>query len=242
MSEAFFQSIAAPPERHADRVIAAMLRGLAQKRAQVTPAMQEVLHKSKDGTPRAQLRMAERLRKAGAMHVQLFAGTRGRYKMLVLEITGWNPGTDREIGVNDLIPEKPWLACWLTAINGRRNRCASVPVLFITHHAISRAAQRHGLRTPEHILNGAKNIFNAMLWELHEAKYAEEFYETPPQGRQMHVGANVTVVLQRHRTRAALVVATMLMRDEEGEGNDAGGDAGAARSRPDGDQGADRLP
>jgi hypothetical protein len=69
-----FKSIDAPPERHADRVIAEMLRELTKTRAQIGPAMVEAVRQSKDGGPRAQQRMAERIRKAGVMNVSLKTG------------------------------------------------------------------------------------------------------------------------------------------------------------------------
>ena len=77
--EIAIQSVAAPPERHADRIIAAMLRLLAQRRAQIAAAITEARRASKDGGERAQQHMAERIRRAGAVNVTLKPGSRGRY-------------------------------------------------------------------------------------------------------------------------------------------------------------------
>jgi hypothetical protein len=86
--EIAIQSLGAPPERHADRVIAAMLRLLAQRRAPITKAITEARRASKDGGVRAQQHMAERIRRAGAIKVSLKSGTRGRYRMLIFELVG----------------------------------------------------------------------------------------------------------------------------------------------------------
>ena len=63
------QSIGLPPTRHADRIIALMLRDLARKRAQIDLAVSAAIDNSKDGNPRAQAKMAERMRRAGAERV-----------------------------------------------------------------------------------------------------------------------------------------------------------------------------
>jgi hypothetical protein len=60
------------------------------------------------------LTCAERIRRAGAIEVSLKSGTRGRYRMLIFELVGWNPITDAEILIDDLLPPKPQLAVMVT--------------------------------------------------------------------------------------------------------------------------------
>ena len=125
--------------RHADRVIAEMMRDLAAKRERILPAIERALHESKDGAPRAQQRMAERIRKAGVLRVGLTTGKRGKYRMLIHDLVGWDPAIDEEISINDHNPHKPWLAYITTLIE--RRKATSIVLLFVTHHALSRAAQ-----------------------------------------------------------------------------------------------------
>jgi hypothetical protein len=162
-------SIGAPPERHADRVTALMLRDLAAKRARIRMAVVDAIHNSKDGNPRAQAKMAERMRKAGADCVMLKPGKRGKYTIQIYQWIGWDPIHDRVIDVDDPIPEKPWLAYLIFHIEyGGRGRGAVeskvVPVLLVTHHCLSRAAQRrdphrrsHVQRRPSHQGCGAQD-------------------------------------------------------------------------------------
>ena len=74
----------APPERHADRVIAAPLRELVKQRTAVAREVTKAIACSNDGNPKAQARMANRIRKADAIQVDLQPGKRGRYKPIVL--------------------------------------------------------------------------------------------------------------------------------------------------------------
>jgi hypothetical protein len=72
--------------------------------------------------------------------------------LLLYQLVGWDPVRDDEIGPGDPMPEKPWIALFITTISGRGHKIKSRPVLFVTHHALSRAAQRFGLRTQAHML------------------------------------------------------------------------------------------
>lgn len=58
------QSLGAPPERHADRVVAAMLRQLAQTRAQLFPLICAAFQNSSDGSPKAQRKLEQRVKQA----------------------------------------------------------------------------------------------------------------------------------------------------------------------------------
>jgi hypothetical protein len=98
----------------------------------------------------------------------LSTGKRGKYEILIYDFTGFDPSRDAEIGPNDPIPEKPWISCNLSMLEspgGGRNMVEvnSRPVLFITHHAMSRVAQRLGMRTSEHLMASARIIWNGCL-------------------------------------------------------------------------------
>jgi hypothetical protein len=188
-----------PPERHADRITAEMLRVLARQKATLGETLIETITDSKDGNPKAQQRMADRLRKAGASHVTLEPGKRGRYKLSFYEQLGWDPIRDAEIGPEDPIPEKPWVACYITSIDSKGRGLTRMEdihiavVLFISHHVLSRAAQRSGLRTSEHLMDTVTMIWNAAAEFMNERGW-ETFMNPPPAGHKVQLAGTTTHV------------------------------------------------
>src|SRR5215471_13213673 len=199
-------SIGPPPEKHADRVVAEMMRLLAKRQAGLWHTIVEVIAESSDGSPRSQRKMEERVKRAGALRTYLFPGKRGKYQLHIYDISGWDQSRDAEITIGDPIPEKPWIAVNLTAIESkgggrRRLQHKTASFLFITHHAMSRAAQRHGLRTSDHLLNAVKAIFSAALRLMHK-KDQKAFDDVPPDGWRVRITPDddAIVVLKRHPT------------------------------------------
>jgi hypothetical protein len=84
------QSVGAPPERHADRVVAEMMRRLAEKRARSWPEIIAAILKSSDGSPKAQRKMEERVKQAGAIYTCLEPGKRSKYQFAFCDMTGWD--------------------------------------------------------------------------------------------------------------------------------------------------------
>jgi len=162
---ATIQSVGPPPERHADRVIAEMLQSFASVKAARYPHLLQAYADSRDGNPRAQARLARRLEAAGGLNVNLTPGKRGRYKLTFLDWTGWHPGGGGEIRLGDPIPDKPWIACWMNMISKIRGttQLRAVPVLLITHHVLSRAAQRRGVRTAEDLMMVCAKLWNTSM-------------------------------------------------------------------------------
>jgi len=118
-----------------------------------------------DGNPIGQKRMARRIKESGGrllFDVILEPGKRGRYELILTECVGWNAatGTDIRAGWNIVnghadeddthaIPEKPWLGCRISRIRSKGRGCYEVSrstPLLITHHALSRLAQRCNAR------------------------------------------------------------------------------------------------
>ena len=206
-----------PPERHADRVVGQMLGELIAKRYGIYKAIVKAFKDSSDGNPRAQERMASRIRKAGAIDVTLGPGTNGRYTMTIMELTGWNPATCKELGPDDPIPDKPWLALIMDNLksHGHKKKLEykSYPLLFFTHHAWSRCAVRFGLRHEHEIIAFARNVWMELL------RRQDDFtplFEPPPAGWRIPVGGDVIACMQKHdRLVATLVVTTLLIKGEE---------------------------
>jgi hypothetical protein len=116
-----------PPEKHADRVVAEMLRLIKAD-------------------------LVRLIRESGGrllFDVILEPGKRGRYELILTESIGWNAAIGTAIHDTHPIPEKPWLGCRLTRIKSKGRGCYEVSrntPLLITHHALSRLAQRSNAR------------------------------------------------------------------------------------------------
>jgi hypothetical protein len=194
-----------------------MLREMARRTATLADALVDTIIDSKDGNPKAQQKMADRLRKAGASRVKLEPGKRGRYKLHIYEQAGWDPTRDAEIGPDDPIPEKPWIVCRLTIIDSKgrgRTRIEDIysePVLFVSHHVLSRTAQRAGLRTLEDLMVAVTVIWNAAVKFMNESE-PETWLNPPPMGHKIPLERTTAhhVFLQRHYTREVMVAATMI--------------------------------
>src|SRR5262245_42110135 len=89
-------------------------RELAQRMLQLT-ADESMADLSECGTAaKAQRKLAERILRAGAIHTKLWPGKRGKYEIMIYNFTGFDASRDAEIGLDDPIPEKPWIACNLS--------------------------------------------------------------------------------------------------------------------------------
>jgi hypothetical protein len=136
------QSIGPPHEIHADRVIALMLKDIARQHARVWQAIHDITGDphARDGNPKSQARMEAKVRTAGALFTKLIPGKRGRYTLYV-----HTTATGKLIDVDDPLPPKPWIYCLLHQIKGTGNgniEFRSWSQLYLTHHCLSKAAQR----------------------------------------------------------------------------------------------------
>jgi hypothetical protein len=212
------RSLGLPPERHADRIVAEMLREVARTHSTLWDAIEEVVAVSRGGSPKAQRKLAERILRAGAIHTKLWPGKRGKYQIMIYDFTGFDPSRDAEIGPDDPIPEKPWISCNLSLLEspgGGRNvvEINSRPLLFITHHALSRGAQRLGMRTSAHMTEAARIIWNSCVKLLNDKGDIEQWLDAPPQGWRVPIPPmeGAVAVLKRHEKRRALVAATVII-------------------------------
>jgi hypothetical protein len=148
------QSIGPPPEKHADRVVADMLKVIVAARAKILPRIQSVLTNMNDGQPAGQQKIFDRLVEAGRPFFiggHIDTGKRGRYTITLLTLLGWDSERKTTIELDsDAIPDKPWIAMSVVTIKSlgrRRYDQEEYLSMFITHHALSRLAQRCGART-----------------------------------------------------------------------------------------------
>jgi hypothetical protein len=210
------QSVGLPPEEHADRVVAEMLRYLVRGRLAREREIKAALILP-DGNPRAQAKLARKLEERGwpfVLDVSLRkTGKRGRYELNFVGLDGWSTSRGQIIIDEQNIPHKPWISISLNWIVSKGNHSydeRSVVAVLITHHALSRLAQRSGVKTVSDLLMAVNAIWSA---------YTEHVYDRRgirfPEGHrltfQLHSGGNALAVLNHHRTiKDSVVVNTII--------------------------------
>jgi hypothetical protein len=155
-----------PPEQHADRVVAAMLRWIAAEHAGTIDRIKDALKDMRGGNPVAQQRMVDRILKVGGPTIiaaeLVSPGKRGRFRIRFLDWCVYSPERDREVRPGDPIPAKPWLSVnrsiWVCEGGGVQTG-DSYYSLLIAHHALSRLAQRCGARTIDDLLAATKALW-----------------------------------------------------------------------------------
>src|SRR5262245_9879149 len=184
---ATIQSIGPPPERHADRVVAEMMHAFARRYATLMNEVAALIGSANDGGRRGQLKLLNAIKRLPVMTAYLRPGKRGRYKIFFYCFTGWDYRRHDLIKVDDPVLERPWIACHLCLLEsfggGRKYRELSAhPIVLISHHALSRAAQRLKLREIEAIPVIAESILDAAVNLLLEKKTLAAWLAAPPQG------------------------------------------------------------
>jgi hypothetical protein len=210
-------SVGPPPERHPNRVVAGWLRHMAERNARVTAAIDEISRDPhvRDGCPKAQKRLEQKLKAAGATHTILNSGKRGRYSLSSWSWIGWDRVLDQPIKIDDDIPDKPWVASYCYEILGMghcRMRFASYSPLMISHHALSRCVQRWEVITLPELEKVVQTIGTVGLTAIGKLGLkSDNWHKTPDCGiRIPFPGGKSVMVLQGHETRTAMVVATIM--------------------------------
>jgi hypothetical protein len=231
------QSVGPPHALHADRIIGLMMQRMAKQHAELWAAVDAILKDPycRDGNPRAQAKLEAKIKNLGAWGTILIPGKRGRYALHVYSLAGWDPQRDALIKPGDPIPAKPWICTVFQAIHGAgqgRVRRASFMWLFVTHHSLSRSAQRWGVRTVEDLSTVIEKIIRVALEYLTNRGLADAMtgdggdarFDTPPQGVRLpmpgsaELGDEGVIVVEKHETRQALVVSTVLEHEENHHG------------------------
>jgi hypothetical protein len=211
--ELAISSIGAPHSINADRIVANMTRHLSQQHATLWELVDGITKGKyvRDGNPRAQGKLRDRIKAAGASFVQLETGKRGKYTLIVSDLVGWNPYTDCMIVVGDTIPEKPWLANLVHTIEGLghgRVRFISRVSTFLSHHCLSRVTQHWAVRTLPELVRVAETVIAAVM--RYDTKISDEDWSrAPPDGIRIPINDVATAVLKRHEKYNSFVVVTI---------------------------------
>jgi hypothetical protein len=213
-------STGAPPERHANRIVAEMMRHLATKHAavwQIIIAITKDPH-ARDGNARAQAKLQAKVDAAGAAWTDLVPGKRGKYKLMIASWVGWDPATSsRILTIDDELDERP---CWLTldyyTVEGMGHgivRYSTRLAVFLTRHALSRVCQRWAARTLLDLERVIRTLATRILEYVAEAEIADEDWHKhmSSEGVRLQMKKNGPVlVCKPHDKYRALVLVTVL--------------------------------
>jgi hypothetical protein len=161
MNAPVIQSLGAPPDRHAERIVDEMLTWLHTRQREIWPRAKGSLRTQQMGNPTGQARAVERMRKAMGdlvLELKLNPGKRGRYELYMVN---WVVVDTLRNKIADLMEPPPALsALALTlAMSDRAQEWRSSVPLIVTRHAIIRLAQRAEMRTVEDLYKALR-----MLW------------------------------------------------------------------------------
>jgi hypothetical protein len=104
-------------------------------------------------------------------------GKRGRYELYLLDTLVWNPETMDAVKPDDMtIPEMPWLAFMIIKVTSKgdyRYDVDTSAALLVTHHALSRLAQRCGARTIMDVWHAARAIAAAYFTMIRSEEFCD---------------------------------------------------------------------
>jgi hypothetical protein len=213
------QSLGLPPEKHADRIVAAMLRVIVEERAICWRKLDALMKQNlPDGNPAAQSRLFKKITAAidsFLLGSHLEPGKRGRYRIRLLVLDGWDAERSDIIHADDLIPEKPWIAVSSVVIESkgsyRYDEACSV-TLFITHHALSRLTQRCGARTLKELYCAVRRI--AIVYLTKMADKAVSGPERISIELPFNLGSAICVLEPHEDGEGGMVLATLWNKEE----------------------------
>ena len=220
------QSVGAPPEAHADRVVAEMLRHIVANQTVRWDDVARIFRSAQtggdDGNPAAQQRLVEKLKAAGGdffFGVFLEPGKRGKYTITFFQVCGLDPNTDKPISHVDEIPDKPQLLCSMGLFESKGRGVYNVdgmPHLIVTHHALSRLAQRCDARVPKDMINAVACIWKRLIEVQSDCLEYSGRANRLPEDHRMRVNLGEAMgdcyaVLRRHSEEDSVTVVTTIL-------------------------------
>ena len=179
---------------------------------------------------RAQARLVERVKKIGegvVRYVWTDFGKRGRYTLTLCHWIGWDPEIEDMIEIGSPMPKgRAWVALLQTELTGQGGHSRTertAPNVFVTHHALSRLAQRLGARTPMHLLISCRSFLE---WRVRASEEHGEdgWLKLKPPTTGWHVPIpgvdGAAFVFQPHAKHKALIAVTVLSPPAVGTGQE----------------------
>jgi hypothetical protein len=205
-----------------------MLRWIVAERRQRMAAFKGILGPTPDATPEQQQELAEMLQRLGGPFFSLVTLTesrkRGRYRINIVAIEGWNRDTQKLISGSDEIPERPQLAASVLAVRGLGHHQHTVEMsveLIVSHHALSRLVQRSENRTVEDLLAAVTSMFAAYVMSGTMAGFnITDGNNNRTNGENSRLqfrtnGGDVIAQLERHRDGSHRVIAKTILEIDE---------------------------
>jgi hypothetical protein len=162
----------------------------------------------------------------GADYTSLESGKRGKYRLTAYAWTGWDPIRDQRITIDDDPPVKPWLCFWAYMVEGVGRgglKLYGRGVLYLTHHALSRVAQRWQVRDLADLRKVIRTIALCVLSYTNDLDEHDTWSHIGPAGARVCLPSGNVIVLKPHEKHdRALVVTTILpARKPSGAGAEA---------------------
>jgi hypothetical protein len=210
------------PARHADRVVAGMLRWIVAEQQQRMETLKGILGSTPDASPGDQEQLADKFRRLGGPFFPLVmlmeSRKRGRYEIMILSLDGWNRDTQEPIFVSDEIPQRPQLAASIITARGLGNHqhtATTKVALIASHHALSRLVQRSENRTVDDLLAAVTSMFVAYVTAVRTTDLKVDGGKNS-RLRFRTNGGEVIAQLEQHWNGSGMVVAkTILEIDPE---------------------------
>lgn len=216
------RSIGLPPEIHADRVVREMLQYITRVQQENWKTICVTGH---FGNPKSQTRAFEKLQKRIGQFMissDLRTGKRGNFRMRFLTLDTFNPETGECVGSKGKVPSTPWLAytrVTITGASGYDIKTEAIVNLTVSHHALSRLAQRVGVRTVQDLVMVAHDIGQG----FYEKVLANGFPDVLPPGHRMEIDIThprpMTLVcsVNENQKDGGLVLATLWPKNPQQE-------------------------
>jgi hypothetical protein len=208
MNEPVIASIGRPPERHADRIVAEMVRWLKAESDRLLPRVEALL--LAEGPPPAR-RADSNVSRSGSPRLPTCSSS--AFGCNQVSAAG-SVSSCRSWGVLAKSTEKPQVVLGGILIDGLGNYCAKPRyrhLFIVSHHALSRLAQRCDVRTTLDLHMALKAIGEAAIGC--DGLLDGDF---PPAGKRFQFPGGVAVLL-RDADTDDLIVATVLEPKEEEE-------------------------
>jgi hypothetical protein len=203
------QAAGAVPERHADRVVAEMLRWIVAERRQRMAALKGIFNATPDANPQEQEELVDKFKRIGRKFFPLVTLVETRKRGIwIVSIDGWDRDAHKLIFNSDEIPERPQLAASIIVVKGLGNyqRKTEIRVsLIASHHSLSRLVQRSENRTADDLLAAVTSLFRA---------YAEAGFQIDGNESRLRFrtnGGDVIAQLERHRDGSGKVVVKTIL-------------------------------
>jgi hypothetical protein len=192
------ESVGPPPELHAQRIAGEMAQWLIRQGEARWKKMADVVKNAKDGNPKSQWRLANRLAVTAGpaiFDLAVAPGKRGKYTMRFSCWTGWVNGEPTKDG--QVLPERPWLGIgWMTVKNkgGYHAEFDDYIWLLINHHAMARLAERCGARSPIQLAQMLGVMSKAFMRYAVDHTEPGEKASIPPEGWRVPFEGGVAII------------------------------------------------